>query len=68
MTLGFQQRGVNEAKADRHRSPLFFAGSSQDVELAKAMCRGCRARLACLAGALERGELSHLLTLQSGTM
>jgi WhiB family redox-sensing transcriptional regulator len=26
------------------------------VEQAKAMCRGCRARLACLAGALERGE------------
>ena len=28
---------------------LFFAESSQDVEQAKAMCRGCRARLACLA-------------------
>jgi len=35
---------------------LFFAESPQDVELAQAMCRGCRARLACLAGALERGE------------
>ena len=35
---------------------LFFAGSPQDVEQAKAMCRGCRARLACLAGALERRE------------
>ena len=35
---------------------LFFAESPQDVEEAKAMCRGCRARLACLAGALERGE------------
>jgi WhiB family redox-sensing transcriptional regulator len=35
---------------------LFFAESPQDVEQAKAMCRGCRARLACLAGALERGE------------
>jgi WhiB family transcriptional regulator, redox-sensing transcriptional regulator len=32
------------------------AESPQDVEQAKAMCRGCRARLACLAGALERGE------------
>ena len=32
------------------------AESPQDVELAKAMCRGCRARLACLAGALERRE------------
>ena len=35
---------------------LFFAESPQDVEQAKAMCRGCRARLACLAGALEREE------------
>ena len=35
---------------------LFFAESPQDVQQAKAMCRGCRARLACLAGALERGE------------
>jgi WhiB family transcriptional regulator, redox-sensing transcriptional regulator len=35
---------------------LFFAELPQDVELAKAMCRGCRARLACLAGALERRE------------
>ena len=35
---------------------LFFAESPQDVELAKAMCGGCWARLACLAGALERGE------------
>jgi WhiB family redox-sensing transcriptional regulator len=35
---------------------LFFAESPQDVETAKAMCRGCRARLACLTGALERRE------------
>jgi WhiB family redox-sensing transcriptional regulator len=35
---------------------LFFAESPRDVEQAKAMCRGCQARLACLAGALERGE------------
>ena len=35
---------------------LFFAESPQDVERAKAMCRGCRARIACLAGALERSE------------
>src|ERR1700722_19740766 len=35
---------------------LFFAESPQDVEQAKAMCRGGRARLSCLAGALERGE------------
>jgi WhiB family transcriptional regulator, redox-sensing transcriptional regulator len=35
---------------------LFFAESPGDVEQAKALCRGCRARLACLAGALERRE------------
>ena len=35
---------------------LFFAESPQDVERAKAICRGCRARIACLAGALERRE------------
>ena len=35
---------------------LFFAESPQDVEQAKAMCRGCRARLACLGGALSRME------------
>ena len=35
---------------------LFFAESPQDVEQAKALCRGCRARIACLAGALGRRE------------
>jgi WhiB family transcriptional regulator, redox-sensing transcriptional regulator len=35
---------------------LFFAESPADVEQAKSMCRGCRARIACLAGALERRE------------
>jgi WhiB family transcriptional regulator, redox-sensing transcriptional regulator len=35
---------------------LFFAESPQDVDRAKAMCRGCSARIACLAGALERSE------------
>jgi WhiB family transcriptional regulator, redox-sensing transcriptional regulator len=35
---------------------LFFAESPEDVEQAKAMCRGCRARIACLTGALERRE------------
>jgi WhiB family transcriptional regulator, redox-sensing transcriptional regulator len=35
---------------------LFFAESPADVEQAKAMCRDCRARIACLTGALERRE------------
>ncbi len=46
---------------------LFFAESPQDVEQAKAMCRGCRARLACLAGALERREWGGEL-LMSGAI
>jgi WhiB family redox-sensing transcriptional regulator len=35
---------------------LFFAESPEDVETAKAMCLDCKARLVCLAGALERRE------------
>jgi len=35
---------------------LFFAESPEDVETAKAMCWGCKARLVCLTGALERRE------------
>jgi WhiB family redox-sensing transcriptional regulator len=35
---------------------LFFAEAPEDVEAAKALCRGCRARAACLEGALERRE------------
>ena len=35
---------------------LFFAESPADVEYAKALCSDCPARLACLAGALERQE------------
>lgn len=40
----------------RSEPDLFFAESPQDVESAKALCRGCPARLACLAGATERCE------------
>jgi WhiB family transcriptional regulator, redox-sensing transcriptional regulator len=35
---------------------LFFAEAPADVETAKALCQGCRAREACLEGALERRE------------
>ena len=35
---------------------LFFAESPQDVESAKALCRNCAMRPACLSGALERRE------------
>ncbi len=35
---------------------LFFAEAPEDVEAAKALCQGCRARTACLEGALDRRE------------
>jgi len=35
---------------------LFFAELPADVESAKALCRGCPIRLACLSGARERRE------------
>jgi WhiB family redox-sensing transcriptional regulator len=35
---------------------LFFAELPADVEAAKALCQGCRARAQCLQGALDRRE------------
>jgi WhiB family redox-sensing transcriptional regulator len=35
---------------------LWFAETPADLEQAKALCRTCPARLACLAGAIERRE------------
>lgn len=35
---------------------LWFAERTADVERAKALCRACPLRVACLDGALERGE------------
>jgi WhiB family transcriptional regulator, redox-sensing transcriptional regulator len=35
---------------------LWFAETPAELEQAKAMCKDCPARLACLAGALERRE------------
>jgi WhiB family transcriptional regulator, redox-sensing transcriptional regulator len=37
-------------------SALWFAESPADVEVAKALCRGCPALTECLAGALDREE------------
>jgi WhiB family redox-sensing transcriptional regulator len=35
---------------------LFFAEAPADLEQAKALCQGCRARIDCLQGALARRE------------
>jgi WhiB family transcriptional regulator, redox-sensing transcriptional regulator len=35
---------------------LFFAEAPEDIEQAKTRCQGCRARINCLEGALERRE------------
>jgi WhiB family redox-sensing transcriptional regulator len=35
---------------------LWFADNPADLERAKALCAGCPARFACLAGALARHE------------
>lgn len=40
----------------RREPELFFAEDPQDLRQAKALCRGCPMRAACLAGALQRGE------------
>jgi WhiB family transcriptional regulator, redox-sensing transcriptional regulator len=37
-------------------SELWFADTPAELETAKSLCRQCPARLACLAGALERRE------------
>ncbi|MBA2388858.1 MAG: WhiB family transcriptional regulator [Geodermatophilaceae bacterium] len=35
---------------------LWFAESPADLQTAKALCADCPVRLACLSGALQRGE------------
>ncbi len=35
---------------------LWFAERTEEVELAKSLCRGCPVRAGCLAGAIERQE------------
>ena len=36
---------------------LWFADRPDEVETAKALCRGCRVRRSCLTAALERAEV-----------
>lgn len=40
----------------RQDPELFFAESPRDIEQAKALCQGCRVRMACLTDALGRRE------------
>ena len=40
----------------KHGPDLWFAEAPADLELAKALCTDCPARLECLAGALDRQE------------
>jgi WhiB family redox-sensing transcriptional regulator len=68
VTAGYGQRGAGEPGApvagaySASYTPctddpdLFFAELPADVESAKALCRGCAIRLACLSGAMERRE------------
>jgi WhiB family redox-sensing transcriptional regulator len=56
---GYAGQGVRPVGFDvpcMQNPELFFAESPHDVGQAKAMCRGCGARITCLAGALERRE------------
>ncbi|MFC5998095.1 WhiB family transcriptional regulator [Quadrisphaera sp. GCM10027208] len=47
---------LEDIPCQAHDAELWFAESPADVEFAKALCRTCPAREACLAGALERRE------------
>lgn len=40
----------------QHPADLWFAERPADVEAAKALCRPCPLKVACLSGALSRGE------------
>lgn len=39
-----------------HGGDLWFADTPHEIDAAKALCRDCPIRRACLSGALERGE------------
>ena len=51
-----QETATAETPCSVHDAELWFAESPADVEFAKALCRTCPIREACLAGALERRE------------
>ena len=50
-------QGTDRVELPCRREPdLYFAEDPNDLRQAKALCRTCPMRAACLAGALERGE------------
>jgi WhiB family transcriptional regulator, redox-sensing transcriptional regulator len=49
-------RTGRELPCQVHDPDLWFADAPQELERAKALCRDCPAQLACLTGAIERGE------------
>jgi len=51
-----ERAGMPTALACSANPDLFFAELPGDVIRAKALCRDCPARAACLADALDRGE------------
>lgn len=56
--LGTARDDGLEQPCSTHDPELWFAESPEELERAKALCRGCPARLACLAAASERREPS----------
>jgi WhiB family redox-sensing transcriptional regulator len=55
-TDGIGRRAPLGLPCHRHNPDLWFAESPADLEFAKALCRDCPVRQACLAGALRRKE------------
>lgn len=51
-----QRTAVAEELPCLSEPELYFAEDPQDLRRAKALCRRCPVRSACLAGALQRGE------------
>jgi WhiB family redox-sensing transcriptional regulator len=49
-------RPTGPLACQREDPELWFSGSPSHLELAKACCRRCPVREACLAGALDRAE------------
>lgn len=51
-----ERRPVLELPCRSHDADLWFAESPADLELAKALCRECPVRAACLTAALDQHE------------